>query len=103
MVSDTLKVSLTIYYIHLQIRNPQHNQKNMTQLLTQLKKVFSKKLPSLLIIALLLFLGSAVTSCNRGTGCKMNESNVKNNRKGELSSKRGKTNLFPKKLRKGKK
>ena len=75
----------------------------MTQLVTQLKRAFSKRLPSLLIVTLLLFSGSTFTSCNRGTGCKMNESNLKTNRKGELSSKRGKTNLFPKKLRKKKK
>jgi len=74
----------------------------MTQLLTQLKKAFLTQLPSLLIVTLLLFSSSAFTSCNRGTGCKMNESQVKSNRKGELSSKRGKTNLFPKKLRKKK-
>lgn len=77
-------------------------QKNMTRRLAQLKKTFLKNLPSILIVSLLVFSGSTMSSCNRGTGCKMNQSQVKANRKGELSSKRGKTNLFPKKMRKKK-
>ena len=72
------------------------------QRFTQLKKTFLKRLPSLLLVSLLIFSGATLSSCNRGTGCKMNESQVKTNRKGELSSKKGKTNLFPKKLRRKK-
>lgn len=55
----------------------------------------------------LFFLGfmilgaSSLTSCSKKTGCPINEEMGPNvNRKGELSMKRGKTNLFDKKTRK---
>lgn len=52
----------------------------------------------------LLFLSLTVTtgsSCNRGYGCPSNENlGVKTTRKGGMSSKKGSSNLFPKKMRK---
>ncbi len=52
----------------------------------------------------LLFLSMTVTtgtSCNRGYGCPSTENlGAKTNRKGQLSSKKGQSNLFPKKMRK---
>lgn len=51
----------------------------------------------------LLFLSLTVTtgsSCNRGYGCPSNELGVKTTRKGGLSTQKGQSNLFPKKMRK---
>ena len=40
------------------------------------------------------------TSCSKKTGCPINENaGVKANKKGALPSRRGKSNLFPKKMR----
>lgn len=40
------------------------------------------------------------TSCNRGTGCPINDNaTVKTNRKGKLPKRGGKSNLFPKNMR----
>lgn len=56
-------------------------------------------------LTLLLFtLGSTASSCNRGTGCPATEgAHVKPNRKGELPTSGGRTQLFPKKFYKNKK
>ncbi len=44
---------------------------------------------------------TALSSCSRKTGCPANESlHAKTNRKGDLSTQRGSTQLFPKKMRK---
>ena len=61
-----------------------------------------KKTTSLLLVASLFCLTTLSTSCGSNkTGCPINESVTgKTNRKGELSNKRGKSNLFPKKVRK---
>ncbi len=41
------------------------------------------------------------SSCNRKAGCPANEQlHTQSNRKGQLSTKRGSSNLFPKKMRK---
>jgi hypothetical protein len=53
-------------------------------------------------IAALLFIGFAIatSSCSPKTGCAINEdAHVKVNRKGEMPTKRGKSNLFSKKTR----
>ena len=40
------------------------------------------------------------SSCNRGTGCPAQENlRAKTNRKGDLSTKRGQSALFPKKMK----
>ena len=51
---------------------------------------------------IVLLLGSGLyASCSRKTGCPANETvHVKPNRKGELPTKGGSTNLFSKKMRK---
>lgn len=55
-------------------------------------------------LTFLLFLSMTVTtstSCNRGYGCPANENvGANTDRKGQLSTKKGKSNLFPKKVRK---
>lgn len=53
----------------------------------------------------LLFLGTTtLSSCTKKTGCVINENaHVKPNRKGQLPTKGGKSNLFPKDMRKKKK
>ena len=64
---------------------------------------FLKKKSTLLLFVISLFaFQGVVTSCGSNkTGCPINErakSNV--NKKGELKNKKGKSNLFPKKMRK---
>ena len=58
----------------------------------------------LLLFLSFLFLLSAVSvttsSCSRKTGCPANELDAKTDRKGNLSTKRGKSGLFPKKMKK---
>jgi hypothetical protein len=64
---------------------------------------FFKKRAFLVAIFFPLFLfGGMLTSCSGPkTGCPINEkAKVKTNRKGELSRKKGKSSLFPKKVRK---
>ncbi|MEM1123981.1 MAG: hypothetical protein AAGJ18_26320 [Bacteroidota bacterium] len=67
-----------------------------------IKSNLSKKVSLLLLVATLFCVGGTVTSCGSNkTGCPMNESQQgKVNKKGQLSSKKGKSNLFPKKMRK---
>ncbi|MFK8009144.1 MAG: hypothetical protein AB8H03_22480 [Saprospiraceae bacterium] len=62
-----------------------------------------KKFKLLLLCSSLLLVLPFVSSCSKKTGCPVNETVGKStNRKGELSTKRGKSNLFPKKMRKKK-
>jgi len=62
-----------------------------------------KKLKLLLLCSSLLLVLPFISSCSKKTGCPVNETVGKtSNRKGELSTKRGKSNLFPKKMRKKK-
>jgi len=65
-----------------------------------LKKKILRHLPILLFSSMLTFTGTTFTSCSPKSGCKINEGGAKTNRKGELSRKRGSTNLLPKKYRK---
>ena len=63
-----------------------------------------KKIKLLLLCSSLLLVLPFVSSCSKKTGCPVNETVGKTtNRKGELSTKRGKSNLFPKSMRKKKK
>jgi len=64
------------------------------------KNNFLRNLPFLFFVALLTFSGTSFSSCTPKVGCKINDGSANTNRKGELSSKRGKTNLLPKKHRK---
>ncbi|MCP3931581.1 MAG: hypothetical protein GY705_21050 [Bacteroidetes bacterium] len=61
-----------------------------------------KKLILLLGLSLLIVLGGTTfSSCSRKTGCPMNEKlHTKPDRKGGYAKKRGKSNLFPKDMRK---
>ena len=53
------------------------------------------------IFSLTMVLG--MTSCSKKTGCPSTENaHVKLNKKGQFPTKKGKSNLFPKKMRKGK-
>jgi len=52
---------------------------------------------------LLLFIGTATSSCSKKTGCPINESgavHTKTGKNGKMKSKKGKSNLFPKNMRK---
>lgn len=52
----------------------------------------------------LVLFSMTTSSCNRGTGCPASDNaHVKPNRKGELPSRRGKSTLFPKGMKKKKK
>lgn len=61
-----------------------------------------KKTSSLLLVVSLFCFTAVGTSCGSNkTGCPVNErAAAKTNKKGELSNKKGKSNLFPKKVRK---
>ncbi len=61
-----------------------------------------KKLLLLCLFTSFLFCGTMLTSCgSKKSGCPVNENaHVKPNKKGMLPSKRGKSNLFPKNMRK---
>ena len=61
-----------------------------------------KRSLTLILFSAFFILGSAsLTSCNKKTGCPINENvHVKTNKKGEFSNKRGKSNLLPKHMRK---
>jgi len=66
-----------------------------------MKKIFS----FLLLCAVLVFSSTTMSSCSRKTGCPINENaHAKTDKNGAFSAKkRGKSNLFPKDMRKGKK
>lgn len=56
-----------------------------------------KKANKYAILGLIALFFFATSACNRKTGCPINENaHVKTDRKGNLSTKRGKTSLFPK-------
>lgn len=61
-----------------------------------------RKSSLVLIVATLFCFSGTMSSCGSNkTGCPVNErAKNKVNKKGELSSKKGKSNLFPKKVRK---
>ncbi len=53
----------------------------------------------ILVFSAFLFLVSVNYSCNKGTGCLINESaHVKTGKNGKLPKTRGKSRLFPKKF-----
>lgn len=61
----------------------------------------SKGIWGLLILAICAMGTLSTSSCSRKTGCPINEeAHVKPNKKGELPMGGGRTNLFPKKMRK---
>jgi len=64
-----------------------------------------KKAYKYIFLALFLVFSGLFSACNSNkTGCPINEStHVKTDRKGNLSTKRGKTSLFPKNMKKKKK
>ena len=64
------------------------------------KKKLLRNLSFLLLVGSLTFVNTTFSSCSPKSGCKINEGGAKTNRRGELSQKRGKTNLLPKKYRK---
>ena len=72
------------------------------QLYTTLKSFLQQKTTVLLMIIGLFCFSNAMTSCGGPkSGCPVNErAKSKVNKKGELSGKKGKSNLFPKKVRK---
>jgi len=60
-----------------------------------------KRLLNLLLLSfLLVFLGTTQSSCSKKTGCPINEYTKKDKK---LSNNRGKSNLFPKNMRKKRK
>lgn len=60
-----------------------------------------KRVLNLLLLSfLLVFLGTTHSSCSKKTGCPVNEYTNKDKK---LSNKRGKSNLFPKNMRKKRK
>lgn len=60
-----------------------------------------KKLVLLLFVCSLFATSASLSSCSRKSGCPAYESaKAPTNRKGELSTKGGSSNLFPKNMRK---
>ncbi len=56
----------------------------------------------IVLFAALFLIGLGSSSCQRKVGCPATENaQVKTNRKGELSTKGGKSQLFPKHMRRG--
>lgn len=72
------------------------------ELYTSLKSLLQKKSTILLMVMGLFCFSNALTSCGGPkSGCPINEkAKSRVNKKGELSGKKGKSNLFPKKVRK---
>jgi len=73
------------------------------QLYTTVKSFLQQKTTILLMVMALFCFGNVLTSCGGPkSGCPVNErAKTKVNKKtGELSGKKGKSNLFPKKVRK---
>ena len=72
------------------------------ELYTTLKSFLQKKSTILLMVMGLFCFGNTLTSCSGPkSGCPINEkAKARVNKKGELSGKKGKSNLFPKKVRK---
>ncbi len=60
-----------------------------------------KKIKVFVFLSFFLFVGTVVmSSCNRGSGCPSETANSRPDRHGNFSTKRGKSNLFPKNMRK---
>lgn len=72
------------------------------QLYTTFKTFLQKKTTILLMVMALFSFGPVFTSCGGPkSGCPINEkAKTRVNKKGQLSGKKGKSNLFPKKVRK---
>ncbi|MEZ4986795.1 MAG: hypothetical protein R2795_17450 [Saprospiraceae bacterium] len=63
-----------------------------------------RRFPLLFIVCLLLLAGSGLQSCSKKSGCPaIASTKVKTKRNGELSTKRGKSTLFPKDMQRAKK
>lgn len=58
-----------------------------------------KNISFLFFCSILLLTSISTTSCNRGYGCPAYGTKAKINKKGDLSSKSGSTQLFSKKMR----
>lgn len=71
-------------------------------LYTTLKSLLQQKTTILLMVIGLFCFSSVLSSCGGPkSGCPVNErAKTRVNKKGELSGKKGKSNLFPKKVRK---
>ena len=68
---------------------------------SSIKSLLKKKVTFLMLIASLFLIGTMTTSCGSNKeGCPINERSGQPNKKGQYSSKKGKSNLFPKKVRK---
>lgn len=77
-----------------------HYKSHQTLLTMRLRK----KTSILLLIPVMLLLTAPQYSCNRKAGCPATEAaRSKTGKDGKLSSKRGKSNLFPKEMRRKKK
>lgn len=62
-----------------------------------------KRIIYLSLMAFLILGASSLQSCSRKSGCPAYETTkVKTKRNGNLSKRKGKSTLFPKKMRKGK-
>lgn len=72
------------------------------ELYTTFKSFLQQKTTILLMVMTLFCFGNVLTSCGGPkSGCPVNErAKTRINKKGELSGKKGKSNLFPKKVRK---
>ena len=73
------------------------------QFFKTIKSFLPKKTSSLLLVAGLFCFTAIGTSCGSNkTGCPVNDraKNSSVNKKGQLSNKKGSSNLFPKKVRK---
>ena len=72
------------------------------QFYNTIKTLLQQKSSLFLMIFGLFLFSQSMTSCGTPkTGCPVNEqAKTKVNKKGELSGKKGKSNLFPKKVRK---
>jgi len=72
------------------------------ELFKTLKSSLQRKTTLLLLVGALFCISGTMTACGSNkTGCPINEQQKgKVNKKGQLSNKKGKSNLFPKKMRK---
>lgn len=59
-----------------------------------------KKISFLLFCSFLLLGSTSLVSCSKGYGCPSYGTKASINSKGEMSTQRGSSNLFPKKMRK---
>jgi hypothetical protein len=88
---------------HFQVKSrPISMVQTFFAILNTLTRSVNMKLRNLVLPVFLAFAVVGLTSCGSNkTGCPVNENaHVKTNSKGELPTKRGKSNLFPKNMRK---